>query len=482
MKDRRSDNELQEVLKRLPSVDRLLHHREVKKLLDGCPRKIVVNSIREVLEARRKKLTNGYGHLEPPSIEEIVEEVTAAVKNRLEWTLRPVINATGVIIHTNLGRSLLPTEAIDRVCEIASRYNNLEYDLAGGKRGSRYVHAESLIAEITGAEGALVVNNNAAAVFLVLNTLAQGREVIVSRGELVEIGGSFRMPDVMAKSGAVLKEVGCTNRTHLRDYEGAISENTAMILKVHKSNYRIVGFTKEVSTAEIAELAHRKGLLAVEDMGSGCFIDLSRFGLRDEPVVQTELAEGMDLVTFSGDKLLGGPQAGIIVGKKELVEKCKKNPMTRAFRVDKLTLAALEATLRLYLDEATAIKNIPTLRMIATPLHELEERARKLAGLLTEAISSAEDGASGERYFIGVEPTVSRVGGGSLPEQDLPSWAVSVRCSSASRIEKLLRSNKPPIIVRVENDALLMDVRTLLPEDDGYIVTAFKKILGEHSR
>lgn len=479
MKNQKAGQELQDILKKLPSVDRLLHSPAIAKLTESCPRKIVVDSIRRVLEKRRRHLLEGLSPLQEPSLEEIIDEVLASIKSRLEWTLRPVVNATGVIVHTNLGRSLLPPEAIDRICEIGARYNNLEYDLTEGRRGSRYVHAERLIVDITGAEAALVVNNNAAAVFLVLNTLAKGREVIVSRGELVEIGGSFRMPDVMANSGVILREVGCTNKTHLRDYENAISENTAMILKVHKSNYRIIGFTEEVSSAEVAELAHKKGLLAVEDMGSGCFVDLSRFGLKDEPVVQRELAGGMDLVTFSGDKLLGGPQAGIIVGKRELVERCKKNPMTRAFRVDKLTLAALEATLRLYLDENRAIKSIPTLKMIATPINELEARAHKLAGLLKVVIPAEGDRSQGEKYFVGVEPTVSRVGGGSLPEQDLPSWAVTIRCSSPARLEKLLRANVPPIIVRVEQDALWLDVRTLLPEDDEYIVEAFRRIFPE---
>lgn len=466
------------MLRQLPSVDALLKSPEVEEILKTIPRRLVVECIRSVLDTERSLIFKNKRAVSTK--ESIIKKILLEVESRMTWTLRPVVNATGVIIHTNLGRSLLPDKALERIREVGSRYNNLEYDLDQGLRGSRYAHAERLLIEITGAEGALVVNNNAAAVFLILHTFAKGREVIVSRGELVEIGGSFRIPDVMASSGAVLREVGCTNRTHHRDYEQVISDNTAMLLKVHKSNYRIIGFTCDVTSSEIVKLANKYGLLAVEDMGSGCFVDLARYGLKNEPTVQGEVAIGLDLVTFSGDKLLGGPQAGIIIGRKELIEQCKKNPMTRAFRVDKLTLAALEATLRLYLDEDLAFRSIPTLTMIAKPLEELEACAQKLASLLRKIARERPGDAKDGKYSISVERTVSRVGGGSLPEADLPSWAVTVGGEgiSAARIEKLLREQNPPIIVRIENDVVWMDVRTILPDDETYIAEAFARIFG----
>jgi L-seryl-tRNA(Ser) seleniumtransferase len=469
---------LQDLLRQIPAVDELLQTAALQQALAQQPRKLVLESTRQTLdECRQRILADPQGadqvDLRSPHLAELILHRLAELSRH---TLRPVVNATGIVIHTNLGRSLLPEEAIERLPLLARSYNNLEYDLTAGKRGSRYVHTEAILCEITGAEAALVVNNNAAAVLLVLNTLAQGKEVIVSRGQLVEIGGSFRIPDVMASSGATLREVGCTNRTHLRDYEAAITDATALLMKVHCSNYRIVGFTAEVTLEELVELGKRFGFPVAEDLGSGSFVDLSRFGLQREPTAQEAIRAGADVVTFSGDKLLGGPQAGIILGRKDLVSRCKKNPLTRALRVDKLTLAALESTLRLYRDETIALARIPTLRMIATPLAVLEERAQHLAALIREA---DPDG----RLDIEVLPGFSQVGGGSLPAQDLPTWTAAVRSShySTQSIEGSLRSAKTPIIGRIESDRYLLDVRTLQEGDSILIVEGVKELLTAHS-
>ncbi len=462
---------LQEVLKRIPGVDEMLKLDAVRAGMDRHPRGLVVESIRRVLDAKRKEI------LERPEAVRNVDldpsRLVALVMDDLEarsrFTLQPVINATGIVIHTNLGRSLLPRAAVERLQLLCTGYSNLEYDLEKGRRGSRYVHAESILREITGAEGALVVNNNAGAVLLVLNTLASGREVVVSRGQLVEIGGSFRIPDVMRSSGAILREVGCTNRTHPRDYESAVNDQTALLLKVHCSNYKIIGFTSEISLEELVELGRRKDLPVMEDLGSGSFVDFSQFGLQHEPTVQETIRAGVDVVTFSGDKLLGGPQAGVIVGRKDIIERCKKNPLTRALRVDKMTLAALEAVLRLYRDERQALDAVPTLRMITTPLSVLEERAQDLATALTDVLGS--DGP----FQVEVMRGLSQVGGGSLPEQNIPTRVVAVQSldHGPNRIEEYLRRYTPPIIGRIEDDRFLMDVRTLRPEDLPVIRQAF---------
>jgi len=360
---------------------------------------------------------------------------------------------------------------LDRLQLVGSGYSNLEYDLAAGTRGSRYVHAEAVLCEITGAEGALVVNNNAGAVVLVLNTLAQGREVVVSRGQLVEIGGSFRIPDIMARSGAILREVGCTNRTHLNDYEAAIGPETALLLDVHASNYQIIGFTAEVSLKELVELGGKNEVAVMQDLGSGCFLDLTRFGLQGEPVVQDSVRSGADVITFSGDKLLGGTQAGIILGRKELIAQLRRNPLTRALRVDKLTLAALEATLRLYRDEDTAIQAIPTLKMIATDLKTLEDRATVLVEALRANIP--------ESIGVGVMDGFSMVGGGALPVQNLPTKlvAISSKGMSAARLEAGFRGYTTPIIGRVEQELFLLDVRTLQPGDEKIVAAAASQLV-----
>jgi L-seryl-tRNA(Ser) seleniumtransferase len=465
-----AENQVRQFLKQIPSVDAVLQMQVVREALSRHPRSIVLEAIREELDAIRKNI------LQHAPFALVPEAIAIAVAQRAErlaaFALQPVINATGIVIHTNLGRSLLAEEAVARLQLICRGYNNLEYDLQKGERGSRYVHAEQILCELTGAEAALVVNNNAGAVFLALNTLAAGREVVVSRGQLVEIGGSFRIPDVMAASGAVLREVGTTNRTHLRDYASAISDQTAMLMRVHTSNFQIVGFTAEVSLENLAALGKERGLPVVEDLGSGCFIDLSPFGLRAEKTVRDTVAAGADLVTFSGDKLLGGPQAGIMAGRKDLIEKCKKNPITRALRVDKMTLAVLETTLRLYRDERQALEKIPTLRMIAVSAEELNRRASQLV----QALGRADPG---KLLCIEVQPGFSQVGGGSLPAQDLPTFLVALRSEklSANRIEEFLRRNEPPIIGRIESDHFIMDVRTLWPEQTEIIAAALRRMI-----
>jgi L-seryl-tRNA(Ser) seleniumtransferase len=464
----------QDLLRRLPSVDALLQADAVREALARHPRSLVLDSIRQVLETTRKHLLEGgpdpdLRDLEPAVlVQSILEQIEVASN----FTLRSAVNATGIIVHTNLGRSLLPEEALDRIRMICRTYNNLEYNLELGRRGSRYVHAESVLCELTGAQSALVVNNNAGAVFLVLNTLAKDMEVIVSRGQLVEIGGSFRIPDVMRASGAILREVGCTNRTHPQDFVSAIGDRTALLMKVHTSNYRIIGFTAEVTLEEMVSVGKAHGLPVVEDLGSGSLIDLSKYGLAGEPTVQDSVRNGADIVTFSGDKLLGGPQAGIILGKQELVDRCKKNPITRALRVDKLTLAALEATLRLYRDHYEAFERIPTLRMISLSQDVLNEKAQELSSLIRRIDTE-------QRLAVEVRSNYSQVGGGSLPAQNLPTFVVAVNGPgiSAQKIENLLRKNDPPIIGRIESDQFLMDTRTLLPDDLQTIGDAFARLL-----
>lgn len=461
-------------LRNIPQVGEVLKFEEVNSLLKVYSRKLIVEAIREVLDKKRRKiLENG----ELVSLEELhlSEEVRKRVEEKLEYSLKRVINAIGVVIHTNLGRSLLPNSAISHLIEVAKYYNNLEFDLEKGKRGLRYSHVEPLLCELTGAEAAMVVNNNAGAVFLILNTLAYGKKVIVSRGQLIEIGGSFRIPDVMKSSGAILVEVGTTNRTHIYDYENAIDEQTALLLKVHMSNYKIVGFTKEVPLEELVELGKRYHILTVEDLGSGNFILLSKYGLEKEPTVQEVILAGVDVVSFSGDKLLGGPQAGIILGKREFVDKIKKNPINRALRIDKFTLAALESTLKLYKDEELAIREIPTLRLLTMSPKTLYMRARRLKNRLKRL----------EGLSVQIKESISRVGGGALPIQTLPTFVVAIRPMniSAARFEERMRYGKPPIIGRIEEDEVLLDMRTVQDEDIPLILKVIKQTLegeGKH--
>ncbi len=445
--------EKREILRKIPSVDRI--YMELKGLSEKYPRVTILNAIRMILDELRRDILSMELSDDHLKIENILKKVMDKVKEISRPSLKRVINATGVITHTNLGRSILAQRVLQRLSEVGGSYSNLEYDLRLGKRGLRYVHVEALLRELTSAEAAMVVNNNAAAVFISLETLAKGRKVVVSRGELVEIGGSFRIPEVMKKSGAYMVEVGTTNKTHLKDYEDVIDPDTALLLKVHKSNFNIVGFTEEVSLRELVELGKRYNIPVMEDLGSGCFVDLSRYGLQKEPTVQEVVAQGADIVTFSGDKLLGGPQAGIIVGKKEFVEAIRKNQLNRALRIDKLTLVALEETLRLYRDQDMAIKEIPTLSMICEPYDGVKRRAKRL-------LRSIRD-KNGHNLSVHLQDGNSMVGGGALPLCEIKTALISLKPKkmSASRIEEWLRSYDPPIICRVEKENVLLDVRTI---------------------
>jgi L-seryl-tRNA(Ser) seleniumtransferase len=467
-----SDNQ-QTLLRMLPGVDQLLEQFKKDAFFEDIPKTVVVNSIRRTLDSQRHRILAADPGIVEQSLSNsrIMERVKEAAARAMTPNLKPLINATGVVVHTNLGRSLVPAEVIENLAQIAGHYSNLEYDLGAGKRGSRYSSVEDILCEISGAEAGMVVNNNAAAVLLCLETLARGKEVIVSRGELVEIGGSFRVPDVMAKSGSILKEVGTTNRTHMHDYENALDDNTALMLKVHRSNYSVIGFTAEVSLNELVELGTKHGLPVMEDLGSGTFIDFSKYGLIKEPTVQESVSAGVDVVTFSGDKLLGGPQAGIIVGKKQIVDRIKQNPLARALRIDKMTLAALETTLRLYRDEDQAVRLIPTLRMLTMGSTELVNRATRLADDL--------QAVGGSRLAVNLAELSSKAGGGALPLLELPSKCLRIKIQglSANKLEKHMRRNTPPIIGRIEDDAYIIDPRTLLDDDLPIIRTAFEKLL-----
>jgi L-seryl-tRNA(Ser) seleniumtransferase len=429
-----------------------------------------VEAVRTGLERLREDLLS---YTQPDAIdpkmfllENLMPYFREAIEKRVTCCLKRVINATGVVIHTNLGRSLLSSSAIAHVDEISRRFSNLEYDLEKGQRGSRYVHVDEILCALTGAEAALVVNNNAAAVLLVLNTLAEGKEVIVSRGQLVEIGGAFRIPDVMRRSGAQLLEVGTTNRTHLEDYRRAISEETALLLKVHASNFKIVGFTSEVALKELVDLGKTRGIPVMEDLGSGCLMDLTPFGFKDEPRVQEAVKAGVDVVTFSGDKLLGGPQAGVILGRREIIDRVRDNPINRALRIDKLTLAALESTLRLYLDETRALQEIPTLAMLTIPRKGLIQRARRLLRRIRSRL--------GDSVQATVREDHSQVGGGAYPLQELPTQVISIRCDSLSstELEGRLRRLSPPVIARIRKDELLLDLRTIQDDEFALLVEA----------
>lgn len=447
----------QALYRKIPAVDQLLLTPKMEEVLSAHPKGLVLDAVHDVLESIRSKINSGDIKEAAPELHP--ETISIRVSERLEClsmpSLRQVINATGVVVHTNLGRSILPEVALNRFREIGGGYSNLEYDLAEGKRGSRYVHVEGILKELTGAEAAMVVNNNAGAVLIALETLARGREAVVSRGQLVEIGGSFRIPDVMRKSGAAMVEVGTTNKTHLKDYEEAIGPDTALLLKVHTSNFQVVGFTKEVSMEELAQLGRRHRIPVMEDLGSGCFLDFSSLGLMREPTVKEVLGQGADLVTFSGDKLLGGPQAGIILGREALVEGIRKNPLNRALRIDKLTLLALEETLRLYRDPSSMMDNIPTLRMISRSYESLRKKANRLYAKVK--------GLETENFSIDRVDGKSRVGGGALPIQELPSRLLCLvpKKLSSQTIEARLRGHSPPVITRVEKNQILLDVRTI---------------------
>jgi L-seryl-tRNA(Ser) seleniumtransferase len=463
----------QNMLRMLPGVDHVLEVCGTRPFFNDVPKTVLVNAIRKVLASQRNSILATDREIATESLSDaaIAEAVMATVSKAMTPNLMPLVNATGVVVHTNLGRSLLPETVVENVAVIAGRYSNLEYDLVAGRRGSRHAVVEELLGDLSGAQAAMAVNNNAGAVLLCLETLARDREVIVSRGELVEIGGSFRVPDVMAKSGGILKEVGTTNRTHLKDYQNAIDANTALLLKVHRSNYSVVGFTAEVGLPQLVELGARHAIPVMEDLGSGTFIDFSKYGLAKEPTVQESVAAGTDIVTFSGDKLLGGPQAGIIVGKKSIVDRIKQNPLARALRLDKMTLAALESTLRLYRDEEKAVEMIPTLRMLTMNGDEIETRAVNLAEDLQHIGKT--------RMEVTIIERSSRAGGGALPLLELPSKCLGIKVGgmSPNALEKRLRRNDPPIIGRIEDDTYIIDPRTLTDEDLPVLVQAFENIL-----
>lgn len=445
-------NEQSALLSALPSVDEILKSREGAAWLALFPRSVVLQAVRETIAEERKKILDGKNP--DSSLSSLHSAIEKQIHTLSSYSLLPIINATGIVLHTNLGRAVLSERALENVIAVSRGYSNLEYDLEAGKRGKRHVHTGRILRQLIGAEDALIVNNNAAAVFLSLNTLAKDREVVVSRGELVEIGGSFRVPDVMTASGALLREVGTTNKTHLFDYSRAVSEKTGMILKVHQSNYKVIGFTEDVPVSELVQLGRDHDIPVMYDLGSGNLIDLKPYGIHSEPSVQEILRSGIDLITFSGDKLLGGPQGGIIVGRKDLIEKIRKNPLARAVRVDKMTIAAFEATLMEYLDPEQAMKRIPVLDMLFQPVESIQGRAKKLATGLRKQGSAAD---------ITVIEDISKAGGGSLPEASFDTYAVSIVPSriSVNDLEKRLRSGSRPVIARIREDALLLDARTI---------------------
>ena len=453
---------MNELLRKIPKVDELLRSPALAETISQYGDRAVTEAIRAELDALRKAILANLTDTMPGQ-----ETLARRISNRVRMdslpSFRRVINGTGIILHTNLGRACLSEKAAQAAADAASSYSNLEYELTAGKRGSRYSHVEALLCKLTGAESALVVNNNAAAVLLVLSALTQGGQVIVSRGELVEIGGSFRIPEIMEACGAQLKEVGATNKTHLGDYERAITEQTKALMKVHTSNYRIIGFSETPALPDLVMLGHERGLPVIEDLGSGCLLDLNRFGIHDEPTVQDSVRAGVDVVSFSGDKLLGGPQAGIILGKKQYMDVLKKHPLNRAMRVDKMTLAALEATLRSY--EADAAEEIPVIAMLSAKPEMLREKAEKLSAMLASAGISAE-----------VLPVEGRVGGGSVPNHSLPSFAVAFD-GNITALEETLRLGIWPIIGRIHEGKYLLDVRTLFEEDFSTIVTAVREAI-----
>ncbi|MDE3838776.1 L-seryl-tRNA(Sec) selenium transferase [Bacillus methanolicus] len=468
---------MKQFLRFIPPVHEFQRDGRFVKMMseNGIDLNHVTNLLKEVIEEVREELMNESweGHL-PGTAEfssSVFELLEKKIQKQYSYTLARVINSTGTILHTNLGRARLSDEAARHVLEIAMNYSNLEYSIEKGERGSRHSHAESLIKKITGAEAAMVVNNNAAAVYLILRALANEKEVIVSRGQLVEIGGSFRISSIMEESGAKLIEVGTTNKTHLYDYENAITENTAMILKVHTSNFKVIGFTKSVETEELASLKKQyPGVIFYEDLGSGALYDFQKHGIGEEPVVSEVLKKGADLVSFSGDKLLGGPQAGIIAGKKELIDRLKKHQLARVVRVDKMTLAALEGTLLDYLKGEDRLKQIPVVRDLLVPIDVLEKRAKRFLDRLSDL---------SEDFFGKISDATSQVGGGTMPDVELPTKVITLthsRLSAESVARKLRMESTPPIIVRIQKDEIHLDLRTVTEEEETVILNALANI------
>jgi L-seryl-tRNA(Ser) seleniumtransferase len=457
------------LLRRIPAVDEVLSCPGVTHALTIRPRWAVLDAVREVLADRRNRVKRGEPAEDLLALAAIEAAVVATAADKAAPSLRPVINATGVVIHTNLGRAPLAATAQEAVLAAARGYTNLEFDLRDGVRGSRQAHVESLLRDLTGAEAALVVNNNAAAVLVAINTLAAGREVIISRGQLVEIGDSFRIPDVMLRAGGVLREVGTTNRTHLADYEAAIGPETALVLKVHRSNFRLLGFTADVESAELVALAHGRGLPVMDDLGSGALVDLAPMGLPREPLAGDAVRAGVDVVTFSGDKLLGAPQAGILLGRRDLIARIRRNPLARAVRIDKLCLAGLEATLRLLREPDRARRELPVLAMLSLSAGEIGRRA--------EALVARLHGTSAVR--VSVEDARSEVGGGAMPLHTLPTRVVSLAPAghSAATLEVALRRGRPAVLARIQDARVLLDLRTVLPFEDGALGDAVRAAL-----
>ncbi len=454
------------LLRKIPKIDDILKQPAMESA--SCSHAVLMESIRESLDNLRQQILSGDDNVSL-EMEDICSAVLKLVEDKNQMHLRPVINGTGIILHTNLGRAKLSDRAVEAIKSIAQDYNTLEYNLDKGGRGSRYDHVVDLIVKITGAEDAIAVNNNAAAVMLILSTMAKGHEVITSRGELVEIGGAFRVPDIMAQSGGKLVEVGTTNKTHYSDYVNAITEETGALLKVHTSNFKIMGFFEEVTLEEMVEIGHAHNLPVIYDMGSGAMVRLENYGIQDEPNVIDIMKTGVDILSFSGDKLLGGPQAGIIIGKKEWIAKMKKNPLTRAFRIDKLTLAALEATLRDYLDPEEALKSIPTLQMMTATQEDLRPKGQKLFDMMNE---------NAEGYSVELVEDFGQIGGGSVPTQMIPSIAVAVKTENISldQLEEQLRHVSLPIIARISKERMLLDVRCIEERHFAYINETFRKL------
>ncbi|MGF6551602.1 L-seryl-tRNA(Sec) selenium transferase [Paraburkholderia youngii] len=468
-----SGSELRALMARVPSVDKVMASAEFAPLIGEYGRTQVLDALRDALDAWRINAQSGDAAANPAvsalETPQLHATVAAALLARNASRLRSVFNLTGTVLHTNLGRALLPDESVRAVMTALTQPANLEFDLATGMRGDRDDLIDDLICELTGAEAATIVNNNAAAVLLTLSALAAKKEVVVSRGELVEIGGAFRIPDIMSRAGAKLREVGTTNRTHLKDYEQAINARTALLMKVHASNYAISGFTKEVGIDEIAPLAHERGLAVAVDLGSGTLVDLAEWGLPREPTVRETVAAGADVVTFSGDKLLGGPQAGLIVGRHDLIAKIKKHPLKRALRVGKLTLAALEPVLRLYRAPEKLAERLTTLRLLTRPAEAIHAAAQRVLPALQEAI--------GARYTVAAEPMFSQIGSGALPVDVLPSHGLVIRTTDGKRggrhllaLEKQLREMARPVIGRIADDALRLDLRCLEAADEAQLI------------
>ena len=466
---------MQNPLRNIPPVNELLDSPPLRKLVDRINHSVVVSGVRTFLDEFRDDLQSAAADMRVPGASELAERIAAWILDDELPALRPVINATGIVLHTGLGRAPLAKEAIQAIEAIAGGYSSVEVDLATGHRSQRVLAVERLLRELTGAEAACVVNNNAAATLLVLTALAKDREVLVSRGQLIEIGGSFRLPDVMSSSGARLREVGTTNKTRIADYAAAIDEHTAALMRVHTSNFRVIGFAEEARLEELVALGRKNNLPMIDDIGSGALIDFSRYGVSDEPVAEQSIKAGADLVLFSGDKLLGGPQCGIIVGRRALVEQISRHPLMRALRLDKIILASLAATLRLYRDLPLAELSVPLLSLLSTPTENLKNRAERMTPQLAAAAAVQE-----------AEPIedVAYLGGGSVPTQRIPTWCIAITPASGSvdAFAALLRSGQPAVYARVQQDRVVLDLRAVLPSQDAQIVEAIQALQDGPSR